>query len=192
MKYLSFVALFLVSCYVPPVLEFQQEKQISLVGIDFPKDGFAVSVHSPSKDCRQLGMLELESIAGGRLVHKVSSSPLPYKGTNNSDPIYYTAKSDFHPAALKDSFWLVSDGNDVQECLDSLVGASKTMGGNVLADFEIHRTTYQIVRREKDEHLIIREAELFLPTNILATKVQEVQELPVVVVKGLVCVCDSI
>jgi hypothetical protein len=192
MKYLSFVAITLVSCYVPTVLEFQQEKQISLVGIDFPKDGFAVSVHSPSKNCRQLGMLELESIAGGRLVHKVGAPPLPYGVTDDRDPNYYTAKSDFHPAALRGSFWQVSDGNDVQECLDSLVGAAKTMGGNVLADFDIHRTTYQIVWREKEEHLIVREAELFLPTNNLATKVQEVQELPVVVVRGLVCDCDSI
>ena len=132
---------------------------------------------------------DVESIAGGRLVHEVSSSPLPYMGTNNSDPIYYTAKSDFHPSALKNSYWRISEDNDVQECLDSLVGAAKTMGGNVLADFEIHRTTYQVVWRKKDEHLIIREAELFLPADYTANKVQE---LPVVVVKGLVCVCDSI
>ena len=189
MRYLSFVSLLLVSCYAPPVLEFQQEKKISVAGIDFPKDGLAVSVHPPSKHCRQLGMLELESIAGGRLVHEVSSSPLPYMGTNNSDPIYYTAKSDFHPSALKNSYWRISEDNDVQECLDSLVGAAKTMGGNVLADFEIHRSTYQVVWRKKDEHLIIREAELFLPADYSANKVQE---LPVVVVKGLVCVCDSI
>ena len=187
MKYWTLLALILVSCTVTPVFEFQQPQQISLLGIDFPKDDFAVSVHSPSKQCRQLGMLELESIAGGRLVHEVRTS-VPYGSSEAVAPTYFTVENNFHPTALRGSSWEISERNDVQECLDSLVGAAKTMGGNVLADFEIRRTTYQVVWGAKDKHLIVREADLFLPKDKFYGKVQD---LPVVVVKGLVCVCDS-
>ena len=133
MKYLTLLALILVSCTVTPVFEFQQPQQISL-GIDFPKDDFAVSVPHLRSNAGNLCLNWKVLLVGDWSTVRASV----YGSSEAVAPTYFTVENNFHPTALRGSSWEISERNDVQECLDSLVGAAKTMG-NVLADFEIRR-----------------------------------------------------
>ena len=172
------------SCVPNSVLEFHQEEQVSLSGLDFPRDGFGVSVHPPSEDCRQLGTLKLETIGRAALVHEVRV-PGPWGAYGAGDSTYFTKTNDFYPTALKKSVWL-TDVPKVQHSLDSLVGAAKSMGGNFIADLEFDKSVYQLLWDKNGSHLVIRDESIFLPIR------NDRRFVPVIEMRGLVCRCDSL
>lgn len=179
MKYSLVLPLFLVSCSINPVVEFQHEGQLTLKGLDFPKEGMRVSVHPPAQECRQLGILSLETIPNARLVHEV------FKFSRSNGDTYFTEKANFYPSLLKESIWIAEDP-DIQQSLDSLVNVAAIMGGDLIADFELQKPVYQILSMPNGNNIILRESTLFL------SKSDDIQLIQAAVLSGLVCTCDSV